>query len=228
MFCESHRKALSEAAASGAPLPRQVEEHLADCDGCRSAFAAEQQLVASIDSAMSMVVGVEVPASLLPRVRAQVAAVPERSAWRGFFPLLATASVVVSVFAVSLAYLRHFVPGPPTSDTVAVAPEVSSVAEYVLSAPPIVANPQTLRPSVKKEIVVSRRTSVHSGLEILVSADEQRGIERYAARLRARAPEFSARATVSSDDVFKIQPLEIAEIDLRQLTIEPLESGESY
>lgn len=228
MFCESYREALSEAAATGTPLPRAVEEHLADCDGCRSAFAAEQRLVASIESAMSMVVGVEVPASLLPRVRAQVASVPERSAWRGFFPLLATALAVVSVFAVSVAYLRHFVPGPPTSDTFAVAPEVPSVAEHALSAPPIVANPQALRPSVKKEMVVSRRTSVHSGLEILVSSDEQQGFERYAARLRARAPEFLARATVNSDDVFKIQPLEIAEIDLRQLTIEPLESGESY
>jgi hypothetical protein len=63
---------------------------------------------------------------------------------------------------------------------------------------------------------------------VLVSSDERLGFERYAAQSRARPPEFSARAVVISDAAFKIQPLEIAEIDLRQLTIEPLESGESY
>ena len=74
---------------------------------------------------------------------------------------------------------------------------------------------------------MNRPASFHSGPEVLVSAEEQLGLERYTARLRAGTVEFSARAVVKGNSDFSIQPLEIAEIALGQLTIEPLESGES-
>jgi hypothetical protein len=227
MFCESYRKALSEAAATGGPLPRALETHLAECGGCASDFAAEQRLFASIDSAMSAAVNVEVPASLLPRVREQVASVPERAAWLGFVPVFATALALVCAFAVSVAHRRHPVPDASSSGSVTVAPAVSSAAEHAASSSLVVAGPPALQPAPRKGTAVVRQASVHSDLEVLVSSDEQLGFERYAARLRARAPEFSARAVVISDAAFKILPLEIAEISVGQLAIEPLESGES-
>jgi hypothetical protein len=224
MFCESYRKALSEAAATGGPLPRALETHLAECGGCASDFAAEQRLFASIDYAMSAAVNVEVPASLLPRVREQVASV--RVAWRGFVPVFATGLALVCAFAVSVAHRRHPVPDASSSGSVTVAPAVSSAAEHAASLSPAVAGPPALQPAPRKGTAVVPQASLHSEPEVLVSSDEQLGFERYAARLRARAPEFSARAVVISDAAFNIQPLEIAEIDLRQLTIEPLDGGE--
>ena len=61
-----------------------------------------------------------------------------------------------------------------------------------------------------------------------VSAEEQAGLEHYSTRLRARSLENSARAVgaLESDPAFNIRPLEIAAMDVRQLTIEPLESDE--
>jgi hypothetical protein len=91
----------------------------------------------------------------------------------------------------------------------------------VQSAPPV----QQFRPSPEK-VVLSRK--VRSAVEVQVSAEEQAGLEHYSARLRARSLEDSARAVgaVESDVAFNIRPLEIAAMDVRQLTIEPLESDE--
>jgi hypothetical protein len=74
--------------------------------------------------------------------------------------------------------------------------------------------------------VVIRHSKVHSDAEVLVSHEEQVGLQRYAVRLRARALENTARAAVTNDPPFQIQPLEIAVMDFRQLSIEPLESDE--
>ena len=92
----------------------------------------------------------------------------------------------------------------------------------VQSAPPVKQFPPRL------EQVVLSRSKVRSDLEVQVSAEEQAGLEHYSARLRARSLENSARAVgaVESDPPFNIRPLEIAAMDVRQLTIEPLESDE--
>ena len=228
MFCESYRKVLSESVATGERLPRELQLHLAECGACESAFVAEQRLFASIDSAMSAAVNVDVfPVSLLPRVREQIALVPERAAWRVFLTVFAVAPVLVAVFAVSVWYLRHPVSGLSTSGNVAGVPSVSSTAEHAASASPVIADPPALRPRSRRGIAVAGPIEVLSGPEVLVSADERLEFERYAARLRASAPQFYARVAVNSDSTFKVQPLEIAEIDVVQLAIAPLESGES-
>lgn len=228
MFCESYRKALSEAVATGERLPCELQLHLAGCGACESAFAAEQRLFASIDSAMSAAVNVDIfPASLLPRVREQVALVPERAAWRVLLAVFAVAPVLVTVLAVSVWHLRHPVSGLPTSGNVAVVPSVSSTAEHAASASPVLAGPPALRPSSRRGTALVRPIEVRSEPEVLVSADEQLGFERYAARLRSRAPQLYARVAINGDSTFRVQPLEIAEIDVVQLAIAPLESGES-
>ena len=76
-------------------------------------------------------------------------------------------------------------------------------------------------------MIAVRPTKVRSEPEVLVSSDEQLGFERYAARLRAREPQFYARVAINSESAFKVQPLEIAEINVEQLAIAPMESGES-
>ena len=76
-------------------------------------------------------------------------------------------------------------------------------------------------------MVAVRPAKVRSAPEVLVSADEQLGFERYAGRLRAREPQFYARVASNSESTFKVQPLEIAEINVVQLAIAPLENGES-
>ena len=70
MPCEEYREALSEAAAGGErELPREVQTHVESCHACRAAFQEEQQLLAAIDCGVQRIANVDVPVSLLPRVR---------------------------------------------------------------------------------------------------------------------------------------------------------------
>ena len=72
MLCEHYKEALIEAAASGAEPHGDLRAHLDGCAGCRAAFEQEQALFASIDDGLRVTANADVPASLLPRVRAQL------------------------------------------------------------------------------------------------------------------------------------------------------------
>lgn len=61
--------------------------------------------------------------------------------------------------------------------------------------------------------------------EVLVSADERAEFERYAAIWQARQARKSVPTAASADLDDGIKPLEIAELQLGQLAIEPLEDG---
>lgn len=224
MLCESCRQALSEAAASGEALPREVRLHLAGCNACTAVFAEERELFAAIDSAMGTTVNVEVPASLLPRVRAQIAASPEKAVWR--LPVLAfLTALLVGVAVLSPLLRRSQVVGRSGNKDLAVAAAESAdrsettAAAAAADAPEIGALP-------KPEKTMIRRLPVRLQPEVLVSPEEPAGLERYAALLRVRAQQPSQLATGKKDSELAIQPLEIALLALPQLTIEPLESGE--
>ncbi len=70
MLCKHYKVALIEAAASSAQPQGDLRAHLEACASCRAAFEQEQSLFASIDAGLHVAANAEVPASLLPRVRA--------------------------------------------------------------------------------------------------------------------------------------------------------------
>ena len=108
MPCEPYQNALIEAAASGLEPQGELRAHLATCVACRTAFAQEQSLFSSIDAGLHAAVNVEVPVSLLPRVRTSIAEEP--AVTRGWIPswltVAAAATIVVAFIAVyaSLPY----------------------------------------------------------------------------------------------------------------------------
>ena len=61
--------------------------------------------------------------------------------------------------------------------------------------------------------------------EVLVSSEEQFGLQRYAASLRKVMTDRTAIA--KGDQALEIKPLEIAGMDLQGLAIDPLQSGDS-
>src|SRR5947207_13338388 len=100
MLCEHYKEALIEAAASDAPLPGDLRAHLGDCGACRAAFEEEQALFASIGGGLRVTANAEVPASLLPRVRARLGeteAGPHRP-WVTTWLVLASAPGLVRPF----------------------------------------------------------------------------------------------------------------------------------
>ncbi len=226
MFCESYRKVLMEAAGFGKALSRKLEEHLAGCEWCRAAFADEQALFRSIDGALEAAANAEIPGSLLPRVRMQVASDSTKAYRR--VPVLAfvTGGLVIGAIMLSSSSLRH----SAVSRSTGKEPAAPSIQSAVSREPTGLSIQPPLRPerlASRRERIVVDRVARRSEPEVLVSSEEAAGLRRYADLLRAKSLETSNRAAAISDAPFEIKPLEIAELNLRQLTIQPLEGSDS-
>ena len=230
MFCESYRQPLIDSLAAGEPLPPVLAEHLAGCDVCSTAFAKEQALYAAIDYSLVVTANAPVPPSLLPRVRTQIAARPDKALWRT--AILAFATLVLVAGATALSPVFHWrsarsFSGPENHQ--AATRKVQFGDDHAATRSPAQPAPLVERytPTSKPGSVVLGHSKVRAGTEVLISPEEQAGLERYALDLRGKALENGARpASVANDTAFKIEPLQIAAMDQQQLTIEPLQSDE--
>ena len=220
MPCEHYKDALVESAATGAEPQGELRAHLAACDACRAAFAQEQSLFSSIDTGLHATANAEVPASLLPRVRAgldQAVAPPRR--W--FF----VGSTLAASFVLAMAFLlirssRHTVgPQYTASSQVPGNPSPSELA------PP--ARENAVRPSITKAIVVNRQrlaatrpaTTIDEP-QVLVAAGQESAVAQLIRDLRLRASMGEALVADARDRQF--QDLQIPPLAVNPLEVKPL------
>jgi hypothetical protein len=221
MFCESYRETLKEAALTGERLPAAVQAHLVTCESCRESFAEEKALFALLDAESRTRVNAEMPASLLPRVRQQIASSPAPPTRRWLVLAYVASGLAIGAIALSFA-------GRTKAPSVKESPAggVSSLARNE----PIASHKESgSRPVLVATSKKSRRppqAAVHAEPEVLVSAEEQLGLQRYTASLRRMTADDRA-ANVKSDTVLEIKPLEIARMELNGLSIDPLQRGDS-
>ena len=230
MFCESYRQPLIDSLAAGDPLSDELAKHLAGCHRCSTALAKERAVYAAIDYSLGVRANAPVPPSLVPHVQAQIAADPDKAFWRT--PILAFATLILVAGMAALSPVFHL----RSTRTLSIrenhqvaAPKVQFADKLEAARSPVRPAPPVKRysPTSKLGSVVLSHAELRAGTEVLISPEEQAGLERYAAGLRGRAVENAARAaSVANDTAFKIEPLQIAAMDQRQLTIEPLESDE--
>jgi len=138
MPCEHFKEALIEAAATGAALRGPFGAHLAECASCREAFAQEQSLFAAIDAGLYTRANVEVPASVLARVRAGVdKAVVTPSRWWGWVTWSSAALAAAALFlAVILGHSpRPAAPADSMANGAAASPIPPSAARPSPSEP---------------------------------------------------------------------------------------------
>jgi len=222
MFCESYREALSEAALSDDRLPAEVQAHLESCASCRAAFSDEQALFALIDAEVRARVNAEAPASLLPRVRQEIASPsPAARTWR--VPILAcvASGLAVAVLALSFAVRTNVlsVKSEPSAHNVPLpVPDEPSLSQK--GGGSAVIPVATIKRSHKQPQVALRAEP-----EVLVSAEEQLGLQRYTASLKNK--KAGASGVIKDNAVAEIEPLEIAKVEVKQLSIQPLESGDA-
>ncbi len=225
MFCESCRQPLNTAVAAGEPPPREVTVHLASCDACSAAFAAEKALFAAIDGSLYAAANADVPASLVPGVREAVLQkeFPTRHIqWRA---ILVFGSALLIVGSLSLWHSRSI---SRTEKVLAVAshtrPEASREAQ--IKSPTGVA--RGVAPSAPNKNPVTPPMATRSGLAVMVivSPQEEDALKKYAVLVNANFGKNLASEVTRWDVRADLDPLEIAEIDLSQLLIQPLERGE--
>ncbi len=227
MPCKHYKDALIEAAASGAQPQGDLRSHVAECADCRAAFEQEQTLFASIDVGVHGTANAQVPASLLPRIRARLdeEIAPQR---RWIQPLIFAAASVVLLFAVFLFARPHSTrPDNQAKQT----PQIpaSELPTTDVHNPNSVPGTQIVSSNVN-----SSQTRGHSTLlrpvasnqpEVLVPPDEREALARFVVVLQARREAVVALVTRAKPAKDETASLELLQIN--GLEIKPLEEQQS-
>jgi len=221
MLCESYRETLNEAALSGERLPAEVQAHLASCASCRESFSDEKALLGLIEAEVRMRINAEMPASLLPRVRHEIAASRTARTWRVRVTAYVASGLAVGAIALWFTVrtrVSSVKPGPSAHNISLPAPNQPSIS-------------QTGEGLVGMLVATSKRShrqpqvALRAEPQVLVSAEEQLGLQRYTASLRSMTADRAAN--VKPEALLEIKHLEIAGVDLKGLSIDPLQSGDS-
>ena len=222
MLCQHYKNALIEAAASGSQPQGELRAHLDVCLDCRAAFEQEQSLFASINTGLHITANAEVPASLLPRVRARLdeEIAPQR---RWIQPMIFSAASVALAFVIFLfAWPHHASPDSQAKQT----------PRLPVSETPVTDDGHPNSSSGSQIVSFNRnnsRTRVHSTLlrpvgssqpEVLVPPDEREAFSRFVAVLDERrevALALVTPATPTKDESPSLEPLHINGLEIKPL-----------
>lgn len=229
MPCKHYKDPLIESAASGARPKGDLSVHLAGCVVCRATFAEEQALFSSIDAGLHVTANAEMPASLLPRVRARLveAAAPRRMWTPNWFALAGTTAMVVAFVAARALWRTNFdqVPGRTATNVSTSAPVVPPTQSQDPNVPPSmsknsVSPPRTARTmnTVPRETLASHNTA----LEVLVPRDQEDLLVGYAQQWNQRkhAPLVAANFDATNMSPLQISLIQIAQLDVKLMTEE--------
>jgi|HubBroStandDraft_1064217.scaffolds.fasta_scaffold24447_2 hypothetical protein len=218
--CGDYREALTDAAAGGAEPSLELRSHLDACGSCRAAFTEEQQLFAAMDTGLRVSANAEVPASLLPRVRAGLNEQPNPRHWAPFGAAVATAVVLVAV----IIFVRGLGNGPhgvnrdvnslahdePRVVIQAASPDIAPVER----ASSKTAKHESLRP------IRNRRVAQAAELMVLIPEGQKRAIVAMLASVRqgeAKANLLLAERAEGSTKELEVPVLVISPIELKPL-----------
>jgi len=220
MPCENYREALTEAAVTKAAPSPELRSHLDGCAPCRIAFAEERQLFADVDTGLRASANAEVPASLLPRVRAKLnePAVPRRSWIPAFAAIAAAAAIVIGIVFVRgtergtaeqgpqmAAAARSVVP-TETKTVPAAAPHVETSAPPSNDKPP---RPVRIAPVAPVEEVT-----------VLIPAGQKQAIDALLASVQQGKLETAVLLAEQSEKTpqdLQVVPLNISPIEMKPL-----------
>jgi len=218
MPCQHYKNALIEAAASGSHPQGELRAHLDVCLDCRAAFEREQSLFASINTGLHVTANAEVPASLLPRVRARLneEIAPQR---RWIQPMTFAAASVALAFVIFLFAWPH----DASPDR-----QAKQTPQLPVSETPVTDDRHPNSGS-GSQIVSFNRTRVHSTLlrpvassqpEVLVPPDEREAFSRFVAVLDERREVALALVTpapLTEDESPSLEPLQINGLEIKPL-----------
>ncbi len=229
--CEKYRMALTDVAAVAAEPSLELRSHLDACASCRAAFTEEMELFAAIDINLSITANAEVPASLLPRVRAGLV---ERPASRRFW-VSASAGIAVAAVLVVAIVLAHKLGSSgtePNPQAISAAHNTPSVVDQPATS--AVSPPQIARMSRKHSRVGAVKTEPNgdvAGVEvevILIPAGQKQAVDTLLARIQHGEVEPDLlRAEESGKPLqdLEVSPLAIPGVELKLLPDMSEESG---
>jgi hypothetical protein len=229
MPCQHYKEALIESAGSGAEPQGELRVHLDACASCRAVFEQEQTLFASIDAGLHVTANTEVPASLLPRVRARLdeESVPRRS-WVTNWIVLAGAAVMVVAFLTARAVWRINVVQRPVemAGHTSAPPQVTPPPRNQI---PVVASPVERNSDSPRQLAIAGNAAARETLvigktvpEVLVPRDQEILLAEYAEqwRLQKRPLLLAQDSDATILAPLQVAPIQIAELDVKLLADE--------
>ena len=220
MPCENYREALTEAAATNAAPPRELHSHLNACPSCRAAFAEERQLFAAVDAGLRAHANADVPASLLPGVRAKLneRSIPRRS-WIPAFAAVAAAAALV----IGIVFVRGIGRRAPEQGPQMAAAALSVVSRETKTVAKAVPHVETSAPASKGRLRRPLRIAPVAPVEevaVLISAGQKQAIDALLASVqqgKVEANVLLAEKPKGTLEELQVSPLEISPIDLKPL-----------
>ena len=222
MNCRLAQEEMQDAFAAGlSVLPQEVLAHRENCPGCQTFYQEEEDLFASLDTALENIVNQPVPGSLFPRIRARLEPAPAR----GLFPLqgwnwaaLTAAIVLVS----SLGFLRsHQHPRGTVMKPVTTASFGASLPAPESQRPFSVMSRGASAMTGPKAAPVARARRAKAEPGIIVLTEEREAFARYVA---GRGQEQVLVAVASAGTKTTDSDVEVALLRVDELQIAPLES----
>ena len=231
MPCKHYKDALIEEAASSGEPGGELRTHLDVCAECRGAFEQERALFSSIDAGLHVAANAEVPASLLPRVRAGLETeVASRRSWATNWLVLASAAAILAAFFVARGVWRPDVQQNPPTNSARTNPS-APVAPLAQEQPKTsglsannVSHPQPQVFNLSGSHKRGSQTAGSSLPEVLVPHDQEVLLAEYAVQwnLHKRAPLAAQDAEATN-----LAPLQVAQIQIAELDVKPLADEKS-
>jgi len=222
MPCEDYREALIEAAASAATPSRELRSHLDGCASCRAAITEERQLFAVIDTGLRATANAEVPHSFLPLVRASLQDVSaSQRRWTPFLIFAAaSAAIVLTVF---IATRPRHARNDTQAKQILTAPsgERAAIPDRVeVTGSPAVTTPLRLHHVQKRKNSTAPSSVASTQFEVLVPSEEREAFARFISSQLERTDVAIAVVATASDEKdrpLQVEPLEIAELEVKRL-----------
>jgi hypothetical protein len=222
MSCERYADAIIDHAC-GAEIASDARRHLEACDACHGRFDEQRRMMSALDAELQTALAIEPSPYFDSKVRTRIAQTAPASARTFWWPILTAAAV--AMIALGVAAIRSMEDKsvaapvdvarvtPSTQPTPTItrtpAPPPSPPRDTVDKTPEQTANPPASRP---------RRRSGSSlpEVEVVVSAEQSKAIERYMTLLR--------RGTLDTSSLVKEIPIagEMPALAVGPLTVEPL------
>ncbi len=219
MLCEKYKKALVEAAASGAALPNALREHVQACEHCAAMLAGERALFAAVDAGLHKAANAKVRPSFVPNVQATLATetVPTRNPIPAWGLVCATGALALAVAFLSLPRGAQ---DKANTEAITVQGKLPAGAcEAVLSLAPEHKTRFSAR-AYRAPTQLKVTGAASHELEVLVQPEEEEFLKRFYAA--ARNPARDARAVVTDEHEIMPTPQVIAQIEVKDLRIEDL------
>jgi len=224
MVCNKYKEALIEAAASGAVLPGVVLEHVKACLDCREALSSQQMLLGAIDGELRSRMNRVVPANFDHRVRAALEPgnVPRRPGYSAILAFGSVAAVAAVMMASFHVYDANQVRKANTRTTSEQARQFGPNRQLAArnGNKGQVVSPEGLQSRSIIRQGAKRLTGVAKGDGVLVPEGQEELVVQYMQILAARNPRVTIRAELSAEPNMK--PVEVAPVEISQLTVKPL------